>query len=262
LKRFPHTMNIVERPCTASEALSYNSEHLLRSENLPFDIDCWYDRLAPFTAETHFLPLTCDERDAIILAYRARYLNDSSAVCKLRMMQAVLEALEHRLDTAVKRFGSDGCFLRLCGRSPKDAEPHDRGRVRRRYDTALAQLERGPTGTELPAAKRMQAAAHVPVLRIASGAEAMSILLSSERVYSDLLDWRWYGEPEQICLRRWEDDLTLDHEFRLYINGGKLTAISQCVASHTFEQVGVKNSAPTIHPRDADVLLLICRAQV
>ena len=26
----------------------------------------------------------------------------------------------------------------------------------------------------------------------------MSLLLSSERVYSDLLDWIWFGEPEQV----------------------------------------------------------------
>eukprot|EP00121_Abeoforma_whisleri_P004928 Awhi_evm1s4459 len=38
--------------------LEYNSEHLLRAENLAFDIDVWYPRLRNFTYETVFLPLS------------------------------------------------------------------------------------------------------------------------------------------------------------------------------------------------------------
>jgi len=37
----------------------------------------------------------------------------------------------------------------------------------------------------------------------------------------------WYGEPEQIVLRRWEPDVSLDHAFRCFVHDGRLTAASQ-----------------------------------
>ncbi|KAL6045761.1 Gamma-glutamylcyclotransferase family protein [Balamuthia mandrillaris] len=55
----------------------------------------------------------------------------------------------------------------------------------------------------------------------------MSLLLTSERVYADLVDWLWHGEPEQVVLRRWEPELVLDLEFRAFVYEGLLTAISQ-----------------------------------
>lgn len=82
-------------------------------------------------------------------------------------------------------------------------------------------------------------------LRVTSGAEAMSLLLTSERVFTDFHDWSpfilialcficllfvcrlRYGEPDQLVLRRFEPEVTLDHEFRAYVSKGKVTAISQ-----------------------------------
>lgn len=53
-----------------------------------------------------------------------------------------------------------------------------------------------------------------------------------------MLDWLWFGEPEQIVLREWEPELSVDYEFRLYINDSKLCAISQydhyCRYDHLF----------------------------
>ena len=55
----------------------------------------------------------------------------------------------------------------------------------------------------------------------------MSLLLSSERTYAEMIDWIKFGEPEQLCFRVWESDLTMDTEFRLFIHTGTLVAISQ-----------------------------------
>jgi gamma-glutamylcyclotransferase (GGCT)/AIG2-like uncharacterized protein YtfP len=74
---------------------------------------------------------------------------------------------------------------------------------------------------------KMIAIARTPYLKVRSGADAMSLMLSSERLYSDLLDWIRFGEPEQICLRIWESDLTLDNEFRVFVCNNRMTAISQ-----------------------------------
>jgi hypothetical protein len=35
-------------------------------------------------------------------------------------------------------------------------------------------------------------------LKVKSGEEAMNLLLTSERVYADMIDWLNFGEPEQV----------------------------------------------------------------
>lgn len=39
----------------------------------------------------------------------------------------------------------------------------------------------------------------------------MSLLLTSERVFTDLHDWIKWGEPDQVVLRKWEPELTLEY---------------------------------------------------
>ena len=205
-----------------------NTEHSLRSENLPFDIDVWYPRLAKHTAATTFLPLTRREALAIMSYHDATWRH-----AKPRMARddvRVLEALEARIDEELQTnaaFTSTGAFMRLCGRSPKDGEPLDRTRVMRRFE---AELDRVVREQGLPADDpntALNAIARVSWLRVSTGAEAMSLLLTSERVYSDMHDWIRYGEPEQLCFRTWNPSFALDFEFRCFVSEDRLTAISQ-----------------------------------
>ena len=48
-----------------------------------------------------------------------------------------------------------------------------------------------------------------------------------ERVFADLHDWLRWGEPEQIVLRQFEPEISLEYEFRAFIFNGKLNAITQ-----------------------------------
>ena len=67
---------------------------------------------------------------------------------------------------------------------------------------AAAGQPRGDAGTKLRAVAR---AAALP-LRVGSGADAMSLLCSSERVFADCIDWLEHGEPEQVgstCTHRY-----------------------------------------------------------
>eukprot|EP01051_Picozoa_sp_SAG22_P007046 SAG22_NODE_483_length_9925_cov_3.568186_1_plen_664_part_00 len=223
---------------TAQEALQYDSEHKLRQENLPFDIDVWYPKLQVHTFRTSFLPLSLAEAKAVVRYYRARFIEEQAAVSAPDV--AVLHELEHRLDSHIKQcYGSTGCFLRLCGRSAKDAEPLSRPAVREEYMQRLHEAEREPGLDAASAEGKMWAVSRTGgVLRCASGADCMSLLLSSERVYSDLLDVIWFGEPEQLVLREWEPELTLDHEFRAFVCDGQITAITQydhfCRYDHLF----------------------------
>lgn len=95
--------------------------------------------------------------------------------------------------------------------------------------------------TTLPptANTKLLAIAHTPYLRVTSADDAMNLLLTSERAYTDMIDWKHYGEPEQLVFRKWEPELSYDYEFRVFICDNKITAISQydhyAVYKHLFE---------------------------
>ena len=104
----------------ATKALSFDSEHRLRSENLAFDIDNWYPVLRQFTARSVFIPLKKAEGEAI------RGFHDVSwrkARPSLTLEEVnVLEGLERDISFEIENSFSScekGVFMRLCGRSPK-----------------------------------------------------------------------------------------------------------------------------------------------
>ena len=208
----------------AHRMLQISSEHRLRQENLGFDIDVWYPALKQFTFPTVFIPLTRTEARSIMNYYATRYLSRKGRLTTADV--AVLRSLEEMLDKEIRNnFSKTGAFMRLCGRSVKDGEPLDRKAVQKQYSEVLAQLlEQGLPET---ANTKAMAVARTHWLKITNGAEAMSLLLSSERVFIDLRDWLEFGEPEQIVLRAWEDELRYDYEFRLFISRGQVTGISQ-----------------------------------
>jgi hypothetical protein len=99
-------------------------------------IDVWYPRLKAFTFDTVFLPLTCGEGAAMVHAYddawRHRPGRETSAL-DVRLLQRLEARIAQALDRSPFWDEETGtrvpAFLRLCGRSPKDGEPHDRGAV-------------------------------------------------------------------------------------------------------------------------------------
>lgn len=217
----------------AARLLSIPGEHRFRAENLPFGIDVWYRRLAGVTFATVFSALTREEGLAIVNYYQTRF----NARKRLDKSQVpVLLELEARLDVLIRAnfpAESGGAFMRLSDRSPKDADPLHRQEVWREYQGALEELRASQTAAEAAANEtddgnlKMQAIGKVNFLRVRNGAEAMSLLLTSERVFSDCHDWLEYGEPVMIAFRAFEPELTLENEFRAFIYKHRLTAISQ-----------------------------------
>lgn len=216
-----------EKAIDPRDLLEISSEHRLRSENLPFDIDVWYPSLERFTFPTKFVPLTRQEAIAI-MNYQETRFNKRPKLTQKDVK--VLEALEARLDQAITKWFPGGAFMRLCGRSPKDAEPLLRDEVWAKYQSELKSLqvnEGGEDGAEPSALTKLKAIAKVNYLGVTSGKGAMSLLLTSERVFTDLHDWIMWGEPDQVVLRKWEPELSLDYEFRGFVHKGRLNAISQ-----------------------------------
>jgi hypothetical protein len=211
-------------PAPGSTPLLFiDSEHRLRAENLSWDMDVWYPSVQAVTFPTRFLPLTMNEARAILSFHDVSWRHAKEALLPEEI--ATLKGLEGSIDSMVREFPNKCAFMRLCGRSPKDGEPLDRTTVLQKYQSELDSLT--AAGLSLTGNTKMVAISRTSTLRVRSGRDAMSLLLTSERVYSDMLDWVRYGEPEQICLRQWNDDLTLEYEFRVFVYDNKITAISQ-----------------------------------
>jgi hypothetical protein len=202
--------------------LSFNSEHRLRAENLSWDIDVWYPLVQDFTFRTVFIPLTLTEARAIQAFHDVSWRHMRKHLTRAEI--DTLQRLEEDIDHKIKSEFPNGAFVRLCGRSPKDGEPLDKERVLKQYEENLERVS--SCGYDLTTTK-MMAIARTSHLKVFSGAEVMSLLLTSERVYADMIDWIKYGEPEQVCLRDWSPDLSMDHEFRVFVCSDQITAISQ-----------------------------------
>ena len=203
--------------------LVIDSEHRLRSENLAWDIDVWYPAVQAVTFPTRFLPLTLEEARAIVSFHDVSWRHAKDALQPSEI--AALRALEAAIDALVQTFPSQCAFMRLCGRSPKDGEPLDRAAVLQKYYQELESL--CPASQRASGNTKMIAIARTSTLKVTSGRDAMSLLLTSERVFSDMLDWVRYGEPEQVCLRQWDGDLMLENEFRVFVYDNRIAAISQ-----------------------------------
>jgi hypothetical protein len=236
--------------------LSRQTEHRLRADNLPFDIDVWYPKLKQFSMFTKFVPLTLGEAHSILNYYDCRY---KQRRCFRALDVSTLRRLEERIDEALRHpnFTTAKCdgsgsqssqvpsaFPLLCSRSQKDGEPHptrfaqvypyylkERGRIvaadRNEVDAHSSTHDSNAKGCAI---------ARTPFLQVSSGKEPLSLLLTSERACTDLDDWLRAGEPEQVVLRAWEPGITLDHEFRVFVYENRLTAITQydhyCVYPH------------------------------
>lgn len=216
-----------------SHLLSIPGEHRFRMENLAFGIDVWYRRLATVTFETEFEPLTRAQGLAIVAFYKTRF-NGSRMLTAAHV--SVLLDLEIRLDSLLKAHFPAGAFMRLSDRSPKDADPLDKSKIWKEYLQQLDLVRRQAAGEEIKAQGsgsedegnlKMIAIGRVNFMRVSNGAEAMSLLLTSERVFSDCLDWLEYGEPVMIALRHFEPEITMENEFRAFVYKNHLTAISQ-----------------------------------
>jgi len=208
----------------------------LRSENLPYDIDVWYPGIERWgrgrgeevTFRTVFIPLLRVEAESAVHFFRT--LHNIKRERDFGSEDGrVLSNLQQRVDKVVrKEFRQSGAMVRLCGRSPKDGTPRNSKLIREKYQAELEYLRRKRPGKiEGPDLQMAAISRCTETLRVLGGEDVMHLLLSSERVYADLIDWLEYGEPEQIVLRQWCQELSLDYEFRLYCRQGKLIGISQ-----------------------------------
>ena len=207
----------------------YRAHKLKRREQTrDYDIERWYETIRPLTFPTAFVEIRPEEATAMIASYGERYLSrrkptSDEAACVVRVSEKV--------QTMMDRTGSsqDGFFVRLSTRSPKDAAMPTRDEYER--EAARRADEDEPEDMDAACNCQMRAFFEVGMqaLRVRDAAAAMELLLSSERVHTDLQDALVadaLGEIK-VAIRAWEPRLRQEFEFRAFVREGTLTAISQ-----------------------------------
>jgi hypothetical protein len=192
-----------------------------------YNIDRWYDLLNTFTFPTSFIPLTPIEGKELKAAYEKNVLKKDTNV-----QGDILSTLKKRIDHGIQNFGnSDGVFVRLSARSPKDAA-FGQTKMKSILKKKIDKLESSTLSEKEIQNMEFRAffEAQMEGMKIDSAEEAMELLTHSERVYEDLnislemqssLGWK-----QSVAIRTWIDH-DLIYEFRGFVFQRKLTALSQ-----------------------------------
>jgi hypothetical protein len=136
-----------------------------------------------------------------------------------------------------------GFFVRLGSRSPKDAVTFSRADLD--AETAslaareLVDVDADVTSDDTESRHRtmanirMRAFCELSIrgMRVDSGAAAVELFLSSERVFRDVVEalaaQRTCGFTQKVVVREWCAELDQEQEFRGFVCDGRLTALSQ-----------------------------------
>ena len=205
-----------------------NWDHKYRHQNMSVDMDVWYPMLKSITFKTYFIPLKYREAEAILNFNRDRNKNQGNFFTKEDT--DVLLQLQQKVDHYFNTFDDlkNGAMFRLSGRSGKDMDYYDNDKI---YQAYLDNLEK--VSKKLNKDKNDINTKYVSIttlmnrFKVNNGKDVLNVLLTSERLFLDLKDWLCHGGREQIILRKWDDSLCTDKEFRAFIQNNELKAICQ-----------------------------------
>ena len=205
-----------------------NWDHKYRHQNMSVDMDVWYPMLESITFKTYFIPLKYREAEAIInFNY---YRNKSRENYFTKEDTKVLRNLQQKIDDYFNKIDDlkNGAMFRLSGRSGKDMDYYDNEKIFKAYQDNLEKVSK-----ELNKDKNDINTQYVSIttlmnrFKVNNGKDVLNVLLTSERLFLDLKDWLTHGGREQIILRKWDDSLCTNKEFRGFIQNNELKAICQ-----------------------------------
>ena len=197
--------------------------NLGRHEGNPFNLDVWYPLVKDITFKSYFIPLEREEGQVIFKYYKSKIVLTYSEY-------KILESLEKKIDTVIQNnenLKKNGAFIRLIDRSPKDGDPYNNEKVIEEYKSNLEKLSKELNKDINDNNLRRASMDKTHMLIVRNGKEALNLLLTSERNHIDINDWIENGGKQQIVLREWNNELSLDYEFRVFIYNNRITAISQ-----------------------------------
>ena len=207
---------------------SANWDHKYRHQNMSVDMDVWYPMLKSITFKTYFIPLKYREAEAIINFNYLRNKNREGFFTKEDTK--VLRQLEQKVDHYFNTIDDlkNGAMFRLSGRSGKDMDYYENTEIFKAYQDNLEKVskklnkDKNDTNT-----KYVAIATLMNRFKVNNGKDVLNVLLTSERLFLDLKDWLTHGGREQIILRKWDDSLCSDKEFRGFVQNNELRAICQ-----------------------------------
>ena len=204
-----------------------NWDHKYRHENMSVDMDVWYPMLKSITFNSYFIPLNYREAEAIISYHLFRRDKDNDySVEDTKTLLLLQEKIDHYFNTIedIKK----GAMFRLSGRSGKDVEYYDNEKVYNDYLNNLEKLSKKYNIDKND--KNLKYVAMTTLMnrfKVYNGKDCLNVLLTSERLFLDMKDWMQHGGREQIILRKWDDSLCTDREFRAFVQNNELKAICQ-----------------------------------
>ena len=205
-----------------------NWDHKYRHQNMSVDMDVWYPFLKSITFKTYFIPLKYREAEAIL---NFNYYRNKGQKDKFTKEDTkILRNLQKKVDYFFETYDDlkNGAMFRLSGRSGKDMDYYDNEKIMALYEENLEKVSKklGKEKTDVNT-KYVAITTLMNRFKVNNGKDVLNVLLTSERLFLDLKDWLNHGGREQMILRKWDDSLCSDKEFRAFIQNNELKAICQ-----------------------------------
>ena len=222
-------MSINFTPTPANEhQRKANWDHKYRHQNMSVDMDVWYPFLKDITFKTYFVPLKYKEAEAVLNFNYFKNKNQNDRFTKEDTK--ILRNLEKKIDHYFQTYDDlkNGAMFRLSGRSGKDMDYYDNKKIYDLYQQNLEKVSKklGTDKTDINT-KYVAITTLMNRFKVNNGKDVLNVLLTSERLFLDLKDWLNHGGREQMILRKWDDSLCSDKEFRAFIQNNELKAICQ-----------------------------------
>ncbi|KAG2378545.1 hypothetical protein C9374_008184 [Naegleria lovaniensis] len=220
-----------------------------------FDIDQWYQKCSEFTPFTKFIFISKEQASVLKRQHEHQVLKQEVAQISQEEYE-LLKILEKEIDDVLqneKEFFDEendiSCaFIRLNTRSPKDAafssQKIKQILKRKLYEKSMQYREPALLSNDEKQNDEFISffESQVEVMRFESGAEALEMMVASNRVYEDLSialehrtdpsDWNVF-----IAMRKWIPGHEIGLEFRGFVFERKLCALSQYFDALYFEDL-------------------------
>lgn len=219
------SINLERRPADKWEKTA-NWDHKYRHQNMSVDVDVWYPMLKSLTFNTYFVHLTHREALAIVHFYLYKFVRKK--VFTFEDSQVIIN-LEKKIDHYFQTIPDlkDGALFRCTGRSGKDGEVYDNSKILNEYYSRLKKVTNLSYDEVKDPDIKYSCIPMYNNMKVTNGKELLNVLLTSERLHHDMKDWVIHGGREQIVLRKWDDRLRAQDEFRVFVRNGKICASCQ-----------------------------------
>lgn len=211
-----------------------NHEDISKTRDYFFQssVDEWYNKLSTSTFQSEFITLTKNEAIIIINHWK----NVTSKSDEYREIPLGLEDLIRRIDEVIYTIfsASDGVFVKLSTRSPKDSKTIFRKSTKhfqaRLSENRTEDLEIRSLSSEDNMRMVVMSEEMLRGCAVHSGLEAIQILCDSHRVAEDLMYAYEEGDkdyPVSIVVRGWDPRIRPACEFRGFVWNRQLNCIGQ-----------------------------------